>query len=120
MDSTTFPTNSVTKSSMKRVPAMIRRPTPFAIRHECTCVGEDSLLLTFLHNAGFHCRILRLRLGTGLADVPEHAVIFSTRYNGFLDSDLLSLDRVAGSLLLRCRAYRFSLSSDTRGEGRSG
>ena len=99
---------------------MIRRPTPFAIRHECTCVGEDSLLLTFLHNAGFHCRILRLRLGTGLADVPEHAVIFSTRYNGFLDSDLLSLDRVAGSLLLRCRAYRFSLSSDTRGEGRSG
>ena len=99
---------------------MIRRPTPFAVRHERACVGEDPLLLTFLHNAGLHCCVLRLWLAAGLADIPEHTEVFSTRYDGLLDSALLRFARVAGFLLLRCRACRFSLSSDMRGEGRSG
>ena len=104
MDSTTFPTNSATKSRMKREPAMIRRPTPFAVYHKRAGVGEDSLLLTFLHNAGFDRRVLRLRLGTGLADVPEYTEVLLARNDGLLDGALLRLARVAGLLPLCRRA----------------
>ena len=100
---------------------MIRRSAPFAVRHEGARVGEDSfMLLTFLHNARLHRCVLRLWLSAGLAEIPGHTDVVSTRDDGLLDGALLRFALVAGFLLLRCRACRLSLSSDTRGEGRSG
>ena len=105
---------------MKREPAVIRRPTPLAVYHIRARVGEDPFLLTFLHDAGLDRRVLRLWLSAGLTDIPEHAEVLPTRDDSFLDGALLRFARVAGFLLLCGRACRLSLSSDTRGEGRSG
>ena len=108
------------KSSMKCQPAVIRRSAPFAVRHERARVGEDSFMLTFLHYARLHRCVLRLWLSAGLAEIPGHTDVVSTRDDGLLDGALLRFALVAGFLLLRCRACRLSLSSDTRSEGRSG
>ena len=104
---------------MKREPAMIRRPTPFAVDHIRASVGEDPFLLASLHNTGLDRRILRFRLGAGFADVPENTEVLLACDDGLLYGALLRPARVAGLQLLCRLACRLSLSSDTRGEGQS-
>ena len=67
---------------MKRYPAVIRRSASLAVRHERARVGEDFLLLTFLHNAGLYRCVRRLWLSAGLAEIPGHTDVVSTRDDG--------------------------------------
>ena len=104
---------------MKNQPAVIHRSAPFAVRHERARVGEDPFVLSLLHHARLYRCVLRLWLSASLAEIVGDTDVVSTGDDSLFDGVLPYPDLVAGFLLLRCRACRLPLYSDTRGVGRS-